>query len=245
VIPSLPIIVLSCLVAGYTFLSNYRPKLYKISRQAPFIQYLTIGLYSIVLFAFSVLIYIILKKYALSDKLVSEYPVVFNTLISIFGNLDIIFVVVIDFFLSFSPRILYNRVFFNDIARLKVLSKIAEESPTESIIYSAFMLGMPICFTMDNGKVYIGYMPELYIPNSERTEIKLLPMISGYQHKDTKVLRITTRYHRVYDKLMKNSNDIDLSVFYKVIPYKNVQSTNLFDLGMYSEFFVEKKIRKL
>ena len=59
----------------------------------------------------------------------------------------------------------------------------------------------PLMLTMDNRKVYVGYVVRTPPLNPHNPHIGLLPILSGYRTEDTLELCITTNYLPAYERL--------------------------------------------
>jgi hypothetical protein len=75
----------------------------------------------------------------------------------------------------------------------------------------------------------------------ERKEIKILPLFSGYRKEENKKIILTTSYKKMYEEIGKAIYKQDY-LFYKILPYKEIISSNLFDIELFAEF--QKKNKK-
>ena len=71
----------------------------------------------------------------------------------------------------------------------------------EKLFKDSAINGNLIQVTLKNDKVYVGFCEEIPIPK-KTNYLKLSPYLSGYRHKDTKQLTITTDYEKVVDEFI-------------------------------------------
>lgn len=92
---------------------------------------------------------------------------------------------------------------------------------------------IPVALSLKSGKVYIGYITAEGDTNTnERKQVRILPMLSGYRHADTKELNVTTNYAATIQKL-----DYELPVPYDiVIPIIEIETARFHDEALFSGF---------
>ncbi len=97
----------------------------------------------------------------------------------------------------------------------------------------------PVLLTMDNGKVYVGYVTELFNPDVDRRYIKVLPTMSGYRTAESQEVVFTTAYDEVRQLTgtpgsgLEHLRDVDFEI---VLPVNGLRSASLFDSGAYERF---------
>ena len=119
------------------------------------------------------------------------------------------------------------------------LWKAIKDDDISVIIYTAILKSMPVSITLDNNKVYVGYVLMTPDPCQELKAISLFPLVSGYRDSSNREMVLTTRYEEVYDRILnKESSDDDLEMddFRLVLPMKRICSISLFDMVAYSHF---------
>lgn len=112
----------------------------------------------------------------------------------------------------------------------------------------------PISFSMENGKVYIGLVIRGIRPEEEeRTHIRILPLRSGFRNKNSGLVKFTTYYWEVYEKLdlvpidpdLLDDDDFDDAVktFFKntadyqvILPADDIKAAHIFDEEAFKEF---------
>lgn len=108
----------------------------------------------------------------------------------------------------------------------------------DRLLYQASLGQHLLSISMDDGKVYIGYVQELP-PNPEdrNSYFEILPIHSGYRDKDTRELKLTTFYEGVYEKLVRDGADeAEWQIFLKVLKVDCILSAGRFDPKFYVEF---------
>ena len=93
----------------------------------------------------------------------------------------------------------------------------------------------PVSITLDNRKVYIGYVVNAPNLDPKDAYVALLPILSGYRDASTMQLKFTTDYSRVYESSKANPAD-----FFVTMPLAVIRMANLFDENIYSAFRVEE-----
>jgi hypothetical protein len=136
------------------------------------------------------------------------------------------------------------------------LEKALADNPIEGLLYWSVVNEKPVAVTMDNRKVYIGYIVETPDPEKETKAISILPLASGYRTKESSKLVITTDYESVYRQAEDDQVDAsadgeiveedledeieegepDPDDFVVILPVNRVHSLNLFDFTVYAKF---------
>lgn len=91
--------------------------------------------------------------------------------------------------------------------------------------------------TLDNRKVYVGYVAGLWEPRSTRRGFGLIPALSGYRDQDTLQLTITTFYNifsaTIEAAVEGSSEQFRLEM---MIPYSRVSTMAIFDPDAFEAF---------
>lgn len=86
--------------------------------------------------------------------------------------------------------------------------------------------------TLENRKCYVGLVSRIQEPNEETTghkHITLIPIISGYRHKDTLSIIFTNQYPKNPTHNKINYNDAI------IIPIESISSVSGFDIDIYNQ----------
>jgi hypothetical protein len=109
----------------------------------------------------------------------------------------------------------------------------------EELLTDALEDTRQVSVTLNNGKVYVGFVVRTFDPAYDRKYIVILPTMSGYRAATTHRLIFDTDYTRVYQSLMgEDESRIVRGVddFQIVVPVSQVISANLFDWEAYQRF---------
>ena len=103
----------------------------------------------------------------------------------------------------------------------------------------------PIAVTMDDGKVYVGFLVKGFDPAIGRKCILLLPLMSGYRDEKTHKVNFTTFYTALYGEQGPSDHTEPLPAplghltaedFITVLPADRIVSYRLFDAPAYLAF---------
>lgn len=109
----------------------------------------------------------------------------------------------------------------------------------ELIISESIERQKPIEISLKHGKLYIGFAFERKIAVSGESDIAIIPIRSGYRHKDTHELVLTTDYASVIQKCLKGNPvvpDLRYEDFRVVVPMSEVGSVRIFHPEVYEQF---------
>lgn len=106
----------------------------------------------------------------------------------------------------------------------------------ELLMSSSFFDSHLLQFTMDSGKVYIGWVKELPKPFTTNY-IRITPALSGYRNEN-KELVFTTQYLTVYASYIADGSVQDTSTLKTdlVLKVDKINSAAFFDMDMYKRF---------
>ncbi len=131
-----------------------------------------------------------------------------------------------------------GRAFTTASAKKKAISRLATENAFELMLYDSAEQVKPVLVSLDSRKVYIGVVYR--ISNDEalgKTEyFSILPLWSGYRHKDTLALKITTFYEDHYAIVLAQgpmTNERLFDQFKIAICSTEVSTLSYFDIGVY------------
>lgn len=109
------------------------------------------------------------------------------------------------------------------------LEKLFRDNPLDQILYNAYVFNRALIFSLDNQKVYIGYISEMGEPNENSfyaQELSIVPLLSGYRTPKKQRVKYTTDYEEIDPE-----EDI-----YLVIRRSNIVSVTQFDKKAFMEF---------
>lgn len=233
------VLLLLPLVGGYVFARRWNVTEYRVAREEGHRLYFRAAFYAVFLFGCAAL----LRLYFLST--LESYRVFEETLFEVaplFKQTDrsyqqpILSISLYAFLLGVAFWWPLNLVTLPRW-RNKLLVWSIRDRDFERLLHTAATRAMPLALTMDNKKVYVGFVITTVSPDRDVKTISILPLVSGYRSAEGQ-LKLTTFYTHVYDKIANTESIMHLSPddFEIVLPTERIQSANLFDLAAYQEF---------
>lgn len=128
----------------------------------------------------------------------------------------------------------------------------------EIMMYESSLNQMPVMFTLDTRKVYVGTVVFLPNPTQLRKSVRIMPFLSGYRTKDSLEFSITDNYYSIIepyllkaeeearskkptdDSLTLTDDSLTLDDFDIVISTNQITSCHFFDFATYWEFLEQK-----
>jgi len=237
-------LILIPLLAGYAFSVSWAGSRYHIAREQGYHLYFRTAIYGVLLSLIAALIHL---------YLVSRYPEFLSGLKNILGGFTtqstdikgttvaLINIATITLTIGLTLGHLLNLLPFS---RRLLLHIAVRNDDFERLVLRALRKLMPICVSMSNGKVYVGYVVSTIDPAVERTALRILPLLSGYRDKDNCSTHFNTSYHEIYEQINDDENNyenkklshLQVSDFEKVLPFDEIQSSHLFDIVAYQHF---------
>lgn len=139
------------------------------------------------------------------------------------------------------PLLGYGGNFF--LNRDTWLSRALKYSDLERLLNTAAHRKTPVCLTMANNKVYVGFIVASVDPTRDLKSLGILPVISGYRDGDTGKITFTTDYRPIYKLQEKGTHDAQLPLqhlraadFEIILPTDKIHSCNMFDFTAYNQF---------
>ncbi|MGA9606513.1 MAG: hypothetical protein WBR21_05775 [Rouxiella badensis] len=128
--------------------------------------------------------------------------------------------------------------FRDPILRNAILRQIANCSATESVIFEAIEKGLLLLITLKSRKVYVGMVDEARFNNLDTDTIVIIPLMSGYRHKDTLTFIVDHNYAEYYEKesITLTSEPLSVYQFRHVLPFEQIESLSLFNVSTYEKF---------
>jgi hypothetical protein len=122
----------------------------------------------------------------------------------------------------------------------------AKGDPLELLLRKALREIRPILLTVKNGKIYLGLVTHNSSTAVQVESVKILPFRSGYRDPATRRLVFTTDYTTIYEKILEKDDlvaHVNTDDFEIVIPYREIESANLFDPEIYKTFFADRALK--
>lgn len=138
------------------------------------------------------------------------------------------------FLLAVAYTFVANRWIHKDDAISRAIKSIGNE--LELLLEGSYRNAGYIQITLKNDKSYVGWVKSLPIPHYSDF-ILLLPVYSGYRHKETRELIFTTHYLNVYASYIREGAVRSIEhITDLVIHVDEIASANRFDDEMYKRF---------
>ena len=235
------------LIAGYGFMTCWNLSQWYTARQTGHRLYIRIALYGILTLIAASLVYVYLapaeihsfyQALAAHEQKDTDKPFDFTPYILLFIKIQLLAIG-----LAIAGGHLLTLMF---MPWTNFFLKIAlKEDDFELLMLRAMQKVMPVLLTCRNGKVYVGYVTKGVEPHLTRTDIKIMPILSGYRDIDTLRTTFTSNYFEIYNHLGikpegERTKGQPAALCHKdfeiVIPFREVQSTHLFDIDTYRAF---------
>jgi len=251
------LLILLPLVAGYTLSVTLNASLYYAARESGHRLYFRALFYAVFLVITATLIHIILGTK--SDTYHSHWMHLLNDIADGRGNHGIwgvgagISIALISIVIVLPIQYIANLDWLRHTpwtdayrARMKdyLLKKAIEHNDFERLLHRSFERKIPIMFTLDNGKVYVGTLVRAPNPIEQRRAIRITPFLSGHRDKKTQKFTVTTFYGEILELLNKNPSErpealkhLEQEDMEIIIPSDMICSSHLFDLGTYLDHF--------
>lgn len=235
------LILLLPLVGGYIFASRWLITSYSVAREDGHRLYFRAAFYGAFTFAVALLLRFILLGYSESyvdvELSITSYLRHFLKTPTDSGQVDTLLISIYALIVGSALWVPLNQIFFRPLSiRRLILNWAVEDDDFEKLIQSAAQRSMPVCVTMDNRKVYVGFVSVTMNPKRERKALTILPLMSGSRDSESGKIVFTTFYNKIYDELDGHFPHLVLKDFELVLPTDRINSSNLFDLGVYAAF---------
>jgi len=239
------------LLAGYNFGANSKTTRYFLCRNSGYSYYFRISCYGIILLITAFITFLILKNFTgIIDFIMSlteNYYGKFDE--NRFIHSQIVYTGIVGFIMLFYSCIYLVINFI--ISKSEYLTDLVYQRAIrnrdfERLVYRAIRQSSLLQVSMSNGKVYVGYVIRTIDPDAERTELRMLPVLSGYRD-DTGTVIFKNKYSHVLNILSddfveidcintdEEMDDIGLADFEIVLPYGEIRHSSLFDYFIYSQ----------
>lgn len=121
--------------------------------------------------------------------------------------------------------------------RLGYLTARKAGSAVERMLLDIFQQEKSVAFTLQNGKVYIGFPVEVDANGDEPDWVVVQPLASGYRTSKGE-LNLTTSYENAYNQITQNGASIRKEDFKVTLPLQHIVTIQGFNLEFYVEHFL-------
>lgn len=229
------------LIAGYAFADSWHGARYRIARSTGYSLYFSAALYGVALLVMGGLLLLLLVgseagflRYlhtVLGFFKVSAAPAAMEVYMAA--------VLLLTLFLGLFGGHALN--LFPGSSKY-FLRKAIENSDFERLVLRAIERSLPMLVTLDNGKVYVGYVIRTIDPLADEKELRILPVFSGFRSKETGTVAFHTNYSGVLRQLVRNARNqeaaddedqplshLNIGDFEVVIPVSKIVTSTLYD----------------
>lgn len=231
------------LVGGYKFASASYFLKYSSAREDGHRLYFRVAFIGAILFVVSAVLRALLLHHEWYAAFELEALSWFTTFVSSDGKenaprFSLAIVAIYAMFLGWFLGYLFNP-FFNP---QRWLSEAFKSSAFDTLIHRAASRDVPVCVTMDNNKVYVGYVVTSADTSQELKSIGIIPLLSGYRKVPTRTVVFTTNYRALYGSdghrapsLPSPLSHATVADFEIALPTERIHSCNMFDFKAYDQ----------
>ncbi|WNO60874.1 hypothetical protein [Rheinheimera sp. MMS21-TC3] len=240
--------VVLVLAVGYVYCSIDPASKYKLARRDGYSLYFHIGFWGVIWTIIAVFIFFILDLTNIPSLILEKIGIHFNIFqpVSTFTMPEIKQLLLCIGALSVTACIAFCKKLFYvfwPTQKNKFILKTVKKNALELILFESVSNSLPLAFTMDSDKVYVGFVSEFDLLEGKIEFITILPLLSGYRD-DKKMLKFMTNYYEHYiQNIGEKAEKPDspemvrlLNKFKIVVPFSEVVSVNGFDINAYKEF---------
>jgi hypothetical protein len=233
------------LLGGYYFASSWRVTAFSTKREEGQHLYFRAALFGVLLFLLALILRLVLiarwPAYARVDIQLATYvrPVLKEETVMVAAEAmrRAEWVISAMYSLVLAPVCagLLNLIASRSAALQKSVSGL------DKLLLQAQQHSLPISFTLNSGKVYIGLVVDTPNPSSETEVVTILPILSGYRN-ETGRMQLTTDYETLYSALRDGRakalglGEDWLTQFRLTISTDSIVTAALFSPTVYAEF---------
>jgi len=239
------VLLLLPVVGGYLFARTWNVTRYATAREDGHRLYFRAAFYAVVLFTISNQLRILLLLYFpwYRDFEKALYGVLEQLLKDVDKPYQIPLAIasVYAMFIAVPLGALLNIVCW----KAPFLRKAVLRDDFERLLHDAVRRTVPIAVTMENRKVYVGFVLRTFDPMHARKSLALLPLVSGFRSENDGRLQVTTKYTDLYGgqpphdgarRLAPPLQHLTIQDFEIVLPVDKIHSLGLFDMVAYARF---------
>ncbi|MDY6815248.1 MAG: hypothetical protein SV598_05115 [Pseudomonadota bacterium] len=183
------------LIAGYSWANSWHLSRYRIARSNGYTLYFSAALYGVAILVMAGLTLMLLTAWEVGFV---EYLAQASGLLGLSPSVGSFGLQVAALLLV---TILYGIVgghFLNLLTGTHWPYKLAiKNADFERLVLRAIERSLPMLVTLENGKVYVGYVIRTIDPLADEKELRLLPVFSGFRSPETGQVTFSTNYSEV------------------------------------------------
>lgn len=120
------------------------------------------------------------------------------------------------------------------------LEAVVQDRPHEMMLMIASVAKKPVLVTLGSRKFYVGIVIDRQFEDGQSDFLSLVPLLSGYRHKDSLTTTVTTNYQNHYEQNGILNGDgtsrLSLEDFKVLISFSEIETISYFDTEAYSKF---------
>lgn len=246
------LLILLLTVSGSLFLSRFPATLVKYSNSSGYHTFIMAAFAGIFFFVISYILTTLTAATAFAQNVGRDFSEFVSILLPALSadasSLNLISVSILSMLLAyFSPIIII--MFLTKVLKkdpiLEAWEQDARQKDTPeftSLFFNAVKLEMPIAFTLDNRKVYVGYVIDF---STQGNDFLVLPLVSGYRDKDTLDFKRVINYEKVIQSIVNGElkefspherREYLTKKFAISLAYREVVHANIHDMRYYNDF---------
>ncbi len=242
--------ILIPLIAGYAFADSWHGARYRIARSTGYSLYFSAALYGVALLIMGGLTLLLLVGWE------AGFLRYLRTVLGVFKisaepaamEVHVLALLLLTLLLGLFGGHALNLV---PGSSKYFLRRAIENSDFERLVLRGMERSLPMLVTLDNGKVYVGYVIRTIDPLAREKELRILPVFSGFRSKETGTVAFHTNYSGVLRQLVQNErrqvedeeearplSHLNIGDFEVVIPVSKIVTSTLYDREA-KEMFLE------
>lgn len=231
------LVLLVIIVSGFLFTNQYPLAKFKQLRATGWDSYFHVTAWGVLLSVVGGFLYLIIENVPLFP---SALPCLGFSSLKAFGNFLSVQESQIRFFgwslLTLGLALLSGWLFSMQRFKDKATAELSVENEFESLLFVATVANVPIMITLGNKKVYVGFALEQTSKGKlSKTEfVSILPIMSGYRHKDTLSVEFNLDYSGFFENIEQYGGWEKFEDRFKtVIPTCEIVTLSFFDMDVY------------
>lgn len=234
------------LIAGYSWANSWHLSRYRIARSNGYTLYFSAALYGVAILVMAGLTLMLLTAWEVGFV---EYLAQASGLLGLSPSVGSFGLQVAALLLV---TILYGIVgghLLNLLTGTHWPYKLAiKNADFERLVLRAIERSLPMLVTLENGKVYVGYVIRTIDPLADEKELRLLPIFSGFRSPETGQVTFSTNYSEVLVEISEDDSEdgededggalghLYPGDFEVVIPVSKIVTSTLYDDEAYTRF---------
>lgn len=224
-----PLIVVMCACAGYVFCNTCLHTKYSLARDDGQRFYVKVLSWGVPFTILCVLTHWL--TYALPELLN------FSPWFMVAESYSVVLTLLVTPLLALACAEIYNKVVSED-KKVQLFFNAMCIDDFDAVLLEAIESFEPVAISMENRKIYVGYVYTTLEPGVSNSHLTILPFLSGFRDKDTLKFNISARYEVVIEglrALAENGDGGELSRYTLAVPRSRIISLHLFSHDLHDD----------